>query len=689
MPIGLAHFADQTDMKRPNAEMLRRLGTAVTFSTLLFSAGALAAQNTGGEDAMSLTIEELAHAKVFSASKHLEDSRQAPSSVSVITAEDIRRYGWRTLGDALRSLRGFYTSYDRNYTYMGVRGFMRPGDYNTRVLLLVNGHRLNENVYDSALIGTEFPLDLDLVDHIEVVRGPSSSLFGANALFAVINVFTRKITAATTAEVSGDIGSFLGRTGRLTSNFGLGKLSGLVSGTLFRSAGQSRLFYPEFAAPETNNGWADNGDGDRFGKAFADLQYGSFRLQGLFSSRTKLIPTGSYETNFNDSSNRTTDKRAYADLSYNRTAMFGELDIHAYYDWYDYLEPEAYGGADPASRYIENSWAAASWAGTEASLNKTIGRQRIVAGAEYEYSFKVDQQDQVVGQPPVFSSTTQPSRAALYSEGELNLIPKLSIRLGGRLDWFDIYGTSLSPRIALVYSPSARAALKYIYGRAFRAPNAYENYYHDGVMLEAPAIPLKPETNASHEVVFERGLSSWAELTFDGSYNHLQDLIEQVPDTSTGLTQFVNVGRDWGRTLEIELAAKRSSGMAARASYTLTDSTDSIRQIRLANSPLHMAKANGTIPLFDRGFVALELLYNSAQKTFQGTTVQPSLLTNATISTKPIFIGWEISASCNNAINQRWYTPAGPGLQQSEIEQGGRTFLFKLSRRFTFERASQ
>jgi iron complex outermembrane receptor protein len=210
---------------------------------------------------MSMSLEELSHVKVFSASRHLEDSRQAPSSVSTITGEDIRRYGWRTLGDALRSLRGFYTSYDRDYTYLGVRGFLRPGDYNSRILLLLNGHRLNDNVFDSAFVGTELLLDLDLVDHIEIVRGPSSSLFGTNAVFGVINVITRQSPSGKTVELSGDTASYLERTGRVTASFRLSKLSGLLSGSLYRSAGQARLYFPEFAAPESNNGWADNVDG--------------------------------------------------------------------------------------------------------------------------------------------------------------------------------------------------------------------------------------------------------------------------------------------------------------------------------------------------------------------------------------------------------------------------------------------
>ena len=81
-------------------------------------------------------------------------------------------------------------TYDRNYTYVGVRGFSRPGGYNSQVLLLIDGHRLNDIVYDSAGLGTDFPLDIDLIERIEIIRGPSSSLYGASAFLAVINVIT-------------------------------------------------------------------------------------------------------------------------------------------------------------------------------------------------------------------------------------------------------------------------------------------------------------------------------------------------------------------------------------------------------------------------------------------------------------------------------------------------------------------
>ena len=102
----------------------------------------------------------------------------------------------------------------------------------------------NENVYDSAEIGEEFSLDLDLVDRIEVVRGPGSSLYGTNAIFGVINVITRapgtgSPGAGAALEASAETGSLMNRTGRGTAMGTLGKAAGLLSVDLNRSAGQA------------------------------------------------------------------------------------------------------------------------------------------------------------------------------------------------------------------------------------------------------------------------------------------------------------------------------------------------------------------------------------------------------------------------------------------------------------------
>lgn len=643
--------------------------------------GALVAQQYPSEqDLTSMNIEELALVKVFTASRHLEKSSDAPSAVSVITAEEIARHGWRTLGDVLSSVRGFYTAYDRDYTYLGVRGFLRAGDYNSRILLLINGHRLNDKLYDSAPVGTEFPLDLDLIDRIEIVRGPSSSLFGTNAFFGVINVITRRPTARVALDVSADTSSLLGRTGQVTANFEKNGFAGLISGSMYRSDGQSELFFPQFDSPLTNNGIAQNMDGDRYDHAFADLQWGGFRLQGLFSNRTKITPTAPFQTTFNDPRTRSKAERDYIDLSYHRSiSSKTDLDLRGYYDSGSALGVGSYGGLDPATTILGYIRGRADWFGTEANLGRQFGRQRITAGAEYNYCIRVDQKNYSVIEPSILNDHRTPQQVGTYVQAELNPMPKLTVNAGLRFDWFDTFGGAYSPRVAVIYKLNPQTSLKYIFGRAFRAPAAYESYYVDTVTIGEASPHLQPEHIQSNEVVLERTLRPWLQATADAFYNDLQNLIDEAPDPANGLSHFVNDGRDHGRGLELELEAKRESGLATTASYTLTCAMDSIRNTRLENSPLNAVKLNATIPLGWKTYTGLEILYSSPQGSYQGTRIASQFLTNITLSSKPLRGGWQFSASCYNALNRRWFTGADPGSRSPEILQDGRTIRFKVS----------
>jgi outer membrane receptor for ferrienterochelin and colicins len=229
--------------------------------------------------------------------------------------------------------------------------------------------------------------------------------------------------------------------------------------------------------------------------------------------------------------------------------------------------------------------------------------------------------------------------------------------------------------------------LKYIFGRAFRAPNAYESHYADFVVIEPPSTPLKPEDIQSHEVVFESSLSSWLRMTVDAFYNHLDKLIDLVPDPATGLTQFVNGGSNRGRGVELELEAKRASGLAARASYTLAEAKDSITNQRLDNSPLNTAKLNATVPLSKQAFAGLELLYSSSQDSYRNTRVPPRFLANITLSTKPLWEGWQFSANCYNLFDRRWFSPASLEHRQAIIQQDGRTYRFKVTYRLPLRHA--
>ncbi len=628
---------------------------------------------------MSLKIEDLSQVQVYSASRHLEDIRKAPASVSIITADEIRHYGWRTLGEALRTLRGFYISDNLQYTYLGVRGFMRPGDDNPRILLLVNGHRLNDRLYDTAAIGTEFPLDLDLIDHIEVVRGPGSSLFGTNAVFGVINVITRQVRESSAVEIAADTGSYWSRTGRTMVEGRRGPLSGLLSATGFRTAGEPKLFFSVFDSPQTNNGYADNADGAHLEQTFADLRMGNFRLQGMLTDRIKQFPTGAAGSAFNDPANRDNDARGYLDLSFERHySSDTQLQVRGYYDGYNYVGSGDY--ANPASPVPIAACmrGRATWTGAEATVTQQLGQQKLTVGGDYEYSLHIRQSAGLAGQPDVFRSDQSPWMASAYADAELSLGRGVLLHLGGRLDEFSTFGQTVSPRAALIWLPGDFTTVKYIVGQAFRTPNAYEEYYADGVTVTAGPRPLVPERILSNEGVVEQHLFPWLSVAIDGYYNQLKQLIDQVPAGNGLVTYFVNDDRIHAEGLEFELTAERKSGLGARASYSAANGKDDAAGAPLGDMPHGQARFNGTAPLGRWGFASLQSIYVSAMIDGQGTRVPAYLLPDITLSSRPLR-GWKVASSCYDFSNQSWFSPAGPSDPESQIHMDGRTWRLSLS----------
>src|SRR5580704_83049 len=241
-PMSIARTVRVTTLlalAQPSAS--RRLATGpwlISFLLLTFLlCAALARAQDATKDAPKdlgqASLEDLGNIQVYSASKHMQNASDAPSSVTVITADEIQKYGYRTLADILESVRGFYITYDRDYSFVGVRGFGRLGDSNNRILVLIDGHRINDNVFGEPYLGTEFLVDVDLLDHVEVIRGPSSSLYGADAFFAVINVITRKGSELKGAELSFADASYETYQGRASYGTRLRDVDLALSGTFY------------------------------------------------------------------------------------------------------------------------------------------------------------------------------------------------------------------------------------------------------------------------------------------------------------------------------------------------------------------------------------------------------------------------------------------------------------------------
>jgi len=663
---------------------------AVLIAIALFSPGAAVAQQKPAEphqpDLANLSLEDLMNVNIYTASKHWQKIVDAPASIGIVTRDDIQRYGYRTLAEILGSLRGIYIGYDRNYSYLGVRGFSRPGDYNTRVLLLVDGHRINDNVFDQAFLGTEFPIDVDLIERVEFVRGPSSSLYGGSAFFGVINVITRRGHANSGVTLSFEAGSFGTYKGRFSygADFKNG-LEMLVSSSFYDSRGQ-RLWYRAFDSPETNNGLADHADYDQSRSLLANLSYRDFRFQAVSSSREKGIPTASFGTVFNDPRTRTTDADTYADLQYQHSfSKSFDVTAHLFYDRYrydgTYVVDNARDGIPP---YVENKdFACGHWLGVELNASKTLGKHRIITGIEYRDNLRQDQGN--YDSDPFFSylDDRRSSRiGALYAQDEFRISDHLIVNGGLRYDHYDTFGGTTNPRFALIYKPDEHGSIKLLYGQSFRAPNAYEMFYASSISAK-PNPSIAPEEIKSTELIIERYTKHFRFAIF-GFYNDIDGLISQRLDQADGRIQFSNLDNIRGKGVETAIEGKAANGITGKASYTLQNSSNEVTHGSLSNSPRHLAKLNFSVPLGRPStFASFQGLYTSERRTLNGDDLPGFFLVNATLLDKSLH-GLDVSASVYNLFNVTYSDPGAEEHRQNSIQQDGRSFRLKLT--YTFDR---
>ena len=475
------------------------------------------------------SLDELLDVKISGAAKSDQTARQAPASVTIITSEDIERYGYRTIADVLMTVRGFFVSYDRNYTYVGVRGFSRPTDYNNRILLLLDGHTVNENVYGAAQLGSEFPIELDIVDHIEIIRGPGSALYGTGAMLAVVNVVLKKGSALNGGRLALGGGSYGRRQGTISAGKELERGPDLLASAFGTDVKGQDLFYPEYNSPATGNGVARALDTDRSYGGVAAATWGDFRLMGLWTSRAKGIPTGAFDTEFGDRDSRTSDSHRFLDLRYEHGLTPNLLlTARVYSDHYGYKGVYAY-----ETPFLEG--ANDNWYGGEVRARwDQTPNNRLTLGAEYRSDTRADYHS--FDGETSFQGNFPFEVASFYLQDEFQVTPSLAVTAGVRHDHYSSTGSSTNPRAAIVFNPSPSSTAKLLYGRAFRAPNIFESRYGTGANPD-----LKAERIETIEAIWEQRLSPSFFGTISLYQSRITDLIDQTAD-SDGDYQFQNVG---------------------------------------------------------------------------------------------------------------------------------------------------
>lgn len=624
---------------------------------------------TAAESLTDMPLEQLLEKEVVTASKIARQVSDSPSAVSIVTSKDIKAYGYRTLAEIINSMRGLNTISDHTYTYMSGRGFGRPGDYPGRVMLLIDGHQANDNLYNASYLGNDGLLDAELIERVEYVSGPGAVSYGNGAFYGIINVVTKKGGDFNGVQLGLDAASHRSFKQRLTYGNKLDNgAEVLISASSYQSDGRN-LFFPEFNNPANNFGAARNLDEENNRRYFFKGRFEQWSLEAAYVNRLKEDPAASYGADFNARPSNMRDRNGFVNLRFedNLTAHL-KTAIKTYYGQYDYTGRAVYGG----DFYHESN--TGRWWGSEAKFAYTgFDNHQIVYGIEYRNDYK---QDFLLPTDQIRHSSYI---ASTYLQDEYRWSRQLAFNFGVRGDYAgDV--RHLSPRTAIIYSPDDQIDIKLSYATAFRKPNAYEKYYNEATAQIANPNLKKEVVDATELVIEYRPDFSSKLLSSLYRYN-TKNLIE-AEQLAAGIEQFANVRRHEATGWDIEYAKQWSNNTRMRASYAwqYAEHEDGTW---LANSPKHLAKINLTRALLgERLQAGFESQYIGKRLTENGDMLGSYVVSNLTFYSSTLIKNSTVSFSIKNLFDREFSVPAPTFFIPNSFGQDGRTYWLQFTHDF-------
>ncbi len=622
------------------------------------------------ENLTEIDIESLLSKEVVTASKIAQQVSDSPSAVSIVTAKDIKSYGYRTLAEIINSMRGLNTSSDHVYTYMSGRGFGRSGDYPGRVMLLIDGYQANDNLYNSSYLATDGLLDTELIERVEYVSGPGAVTYGNGAFYGIINVITKKGSDFGGAQVAVDAQSHDGYKGRATYGNKLDNGANiLLSASGFHSQGQD-LYFSAFDTLTTNFGVANNQDEDKNKRLFLKANYQNWSLESAYVSRKKGDPAAAYGTDFNSKPNYLQDANAFINLKYEVSVSQNlKNSSRLYYGQYMYSAKNASSGV-PYAEHDMGRW----WGAQSTFAYTGFDKQQIVYGVEYRSDY---QQDFYL---PTGSLKHNSYMLSGYLQDEYRLNNAWAINAGVRADYGGKNASDISPRVAAIYSPTTDMDIKASYSTAFRRPNPYEKYYDDAGATQIANPDVKKEQVSASELVFEYRPDNFSKFLSSLFFYRTKNLIEvDNSPVMLGLLQAQNEGTNRTRGIDFEYERKLSASSRVRASYAWQYARNDSGKW-LVNSPKNLAKLNYAQGLFnDNLHVGLEVQYVGKRLTEQQNTLGSYVVTNLSLYNTTLLKNTTISASVKNLFDKNYSVATPIFYTPDSFAQDNRNFWLQLT----------
>lgn len=663
------------------------------------------AVNSDAEQTLNVVLAQ--DEQVTAVSRANERVAEAPSSVSVLSREEIRAFRYPTLAEALRGVPGLYVWDDRSYVTVGIRGVSRLGSYGNRVLVLSDGMPLNDNWLGSSYVGYDGRADLGDIERLEVVRGPGSVVYGTSAFSGVINVVTRP--AAREPRVELGLGAEIDGVGRARARAEtpLGEHGSLwASAAGARGSGRDFHFAELGGQPGGGDGTARGVDSFDVGTLQGKVTHRFLSAQWFWNSHDKVLPTGAYQTLLGDSRARQRDTRAALELRAEprltrSISWLSRAHANLYRFHGAYPRPVSDGG-------LEVDTFRGAWAGLEQRLElQPLSTLRVFVGGEVQSHFQVEQQA-INGTGVLLDETGSRGHpfwvGAGYATVDARPSANVALHAGARLDAYSTFGSALNPRLGAVFRPYEQGNLKVLAGKAFRAPSVYELYYNDGGLTQVASSELGPEHIYSTEVEFTHAFDPRLSASATLFGNYLSDLVvSRGAGTSSDPLHYVNsnvplatVGGELGLRRDLRQGAMFSASYGLLvARYLAERGVSGILEFRrnqdfrrVTNVPTHLLSLKGMLPVMGQALrVASRLTLESGrfdryeQKSDPPQSATPAValwdvvLTGVALPVRGSRPSVDWALGLYNAFDYSYSLPVSSEFVQRTVPQSGRTLL--------------
>ena len=586
--------------------------------SLLMTAPA-SAQSSHDEEELATAFGDrvlLQSPQVSIATGRAQPLRRAPAVASVVTAEDISRIGATDLDEVMETVPGVHVSrnvqaYNPLYLIRGIYG-----QFNPQTLVLLDGMPLTTQFIGNRGNGWA-GMPLENIARVEVIRGPGSAMYGADAYSGVINLVTKQASDIAGTQVGARVGSFQSRSAWLQhgGKWGPWEVAASIQHAqtdgdkpVIASDAQSQI--DKLLGSNASLAPGSISNGKRMLDGQLSLQWGHAKVRLGHQGRDQ-IGLGGGTTSSLDPTQKGRAQRTYLNLAVDDVPLSQDwrlqahltgLHLSAQHDPLLLYPPGAWGGAFPNGMYgSPNTWerqwrgtVMATYAGwTDHTVSVGLGHEDLNLYRTREYKNFVlgagplpsPLGDGSVVEVPVEDSFIKPHRRQvdhLILQDEWHLARDWTLTTGLRHDRYSDVGSTTNPRVALVWDTSLDVTTKLLHGHAFRAPAFMELYSINNPVLRGNP-DLKPETIRTTELAFAWQARSDTLLQISLFRYDMRDII--APSGSPQV--FQNTGRQNGRGFELEARHDMSHAVSLSGNYAFQRSIDEASGKDAGYAPRH------------------------------------------------------------------------------------------------------